>query len=274
MTRPRLIATDLDGTFLSGSKTYDHQRLKNILAKMNEKNAHFIVSTGRDESNVNRIFKDFIGQIDLVLDNGALVRTADGEILRESTLSKDELKHAMDVVQQMPFRPRFGAAFASRKKLYMLHDQARMNWAHTLQLRLAGVDLELIDQVDDIPEEILKFTIAFREEDTIRFIDQAQAVIGTAGHVTTSGYGSVDIVGAGVNKATGLDVLAQHYGYTLEEELAAFGDGLNDYEMLKVAGFPWAMPNSDPRLLDGQFDVAMADNEHAGVFKTIETLWY
>lgn len=274
MTKPKLIASDLDGTFLTANKSYNHQRFQQILNKMQAADAHFIIATGRDVINVNKLFKDFIGQVDLVIDNGALVQNAAGEILKEAFLSKSELKHAVDVVQQMPFRPKIGAAFASRHKLYMLQDQARINWPHTLQLRLAGFEVEIIKTIDELPDEILKFTIAFRPEDTKQFIEQAQKAIENQGHVTTSGYGSVDIVGPGVNKASGLAVLAKHYGLTLEEDLAAFGDGLNDYEMLSAAGFPRAMPNGDAYLLDGKFEQALTDNEHEGVFKTIETLWY
>ena len=54
---------------------------------------------------------------------------------------------------------------------------------------------------------------------------------GTA-HMTTSGFGMIDIVAPNINKAVGLQELGAHYGIE-PAEMAAFGDGGNDIEMLR-----------------------------------------
>ena len=50
------------------------------------------------------------------------------------------------------------------------------------------------------------------------------------------------------------------------ENTYAFGDGENDLEMLAAVGRPFIMPTAS---IDGQFDPVIADNNHAGVLKTI-----
>jgi Cof subfamily protein (haloacid dehalogenase superfamily) len=272
--RLKLVATDLDGTFLNRFRGVNEARFNQLLARMATADAHFVIASGQDELRIDDLFKSFVGRVDLVASNGAVIRTAGGEILHVASIDHKELKHAMDVVQSLPIFPKYGAVFSARQGVYMLRDQARVNRLHTqLVKRLYKGKLSVIDDIDEINEDIVKFTIGFKEEETYQFIDQARQVLGDRAHVTTSGYGSVDIVSPTVNKAAGLRYLADYYGVELGEDLAAFGDGLNDLEMLEAAAKPFVMPNSDKNLLDGRFPVALADNNHDGVLATAETLF-
>jgi Cof subfamily protein (haloacid dehalogenase superfamily) len=58
---------------------------------------------------------------------------------------------------------------------------------------------------------------------------------------------SVDILPAGGSKAEGIKKMIERLGFKLED-VYAFGDGLNDFEMLKAAGTGVAMGNSVPAL--------------------------
>ena len=51
-----------------------------------------------------------------------------------------------------------------------------------------------------------------------------------------------------VTKASGLEFLAEHLGFTAERTVA-FGDGENDVELLEWAGFGVAVANAHPRVL-------------------------
>ena len=89
--------------------------------------------------------------------------------------------------------------------------------------------------------------------------------------MTTSGYGSVDIVAPDVNKANGIKVLADYYGVTADQSLVAFGDGLNDAEMLALAAQPYAMKNGDDSLLE-RYPAALDDNNNDGVLLTLDEI--
>jgi Cof subfamily protein (haloacid dehalogenase superfamily) len=62
---------------------------------------------------------------------------------------------------------------------------------------------------------------------------------------------------ADVHKAVGIEVVTAHLGLT-RDDVVAFGDGLNDLEMLEHAGTAVAIEGADPRLL------AVADHVAAG----------
>ncbi|CAG7652267.1 Cof-type HAD-IIB family hydrolase [Paenibacillus allorhizosphaerae] len=58
---------------------------------------------------------------------------------------------------------------------------------------------------------------------------------------------AIDINPGGMNKAVGLQQLLDHLGIS-SEEVAAFGDGLNDYEMIESVGYGIAMGNAGEEL--------------------------
>ena len=58
-----------------------------------------------------------------------------------------------------------------------------------------------------------------------------------------TGYGSIDLIIPGVHKANGLRLLQQRWGID-DNDVVVFGDGGNDIEMLRQAGFSFAMENA------------------------------
>ncbi|MBB3109739.1 hypothetical protein FHS18_001802 [Paenibacillus phyllosphaerae] len=59
---------------------------------------------------------------------------------------------------------------------------------------------------------------------------------------------AIDVLPAGGSKAQGIEAMLKQLNIPVEESVA-FGDGLNDKEMLKFAGLGIAMGNSNPELL-------------------------
>ena len=271
MTDIKMVATDLDGTFLTDVKRFDEVHFDKVLTELTARGSHFIVASGRDEEQIEKNFKKFSGRYDMVADNGAVVKTSAGEVLNISGLAVSEVETIMSVVEALPFDPRQGATFTGHDAIYMLKDQGRLNLAHQSLVLMMFSNIKMIDSLDEIKEPILKVTIGYPEHKTVQFIEAAREALGKKAHVTTSGYGSVDIVAPEVNKAAGINILAAHYGLAAEETLSAFGDGLNDAEMLALAAKPFAMKNGDKSLL-ALYPEALDTNNHDGVLKTIDHL--
>lgn len=79
---------------------------------------------------------------------------------------------------------------------------------------------------------------------------------------------SVDLLTKAHSKAQGIaDVLA-HLGLTMENAMA-FGDGLNDIEMLQAVGFGIAMGNAEPELKAVADDIT-APIDQDGILKALE----
>ena len=54
--------------------------------------------------------------------------------------------------------------------------------------------------------------------------------------------------------------------------MTVFGDGMNDLEMMELAGQVYVMPNADERLFNRGFNMADLDNEHDGVLAKLEEI--
>ena len=54
----KLVATDMDGTFLDGEGRFDMERLKNLLVSYKEKGIYFAVASGRGILSLKKLFAD------------------------------------------------------------------------------------------------------------------------------------------------------------------------------------------------------------------------
>lgn len=77
---------------------------------------------------------------------------------------------------------------------------------------------------------------------------QAQEAHGDGLHITYSTIDSLEIMAGGVNKGVALSSLLERLGLTPADCLA-FGDNLNDTEMLDLAGRPKSWPMLTRRYL-------------------------
>lgn len=81
---------------------------------------------------------------------------------------------------------------------------------------------------------------------------------------------SVDLFAAEGSKARGIRAILQHFGLSAENAVA-FGDGLNDLEMLREVGFGVAMGNAHPEL-KAVADYVTADIADDGLYQGLVDL--
>lgn len=86
--------------------------------------------------------------------------------------------------------------------------------------------------------------------------------------VVNGGFNNLEFTKAGTNKASGLKLLAEYLGMTMDEVMAV-GDSENDIEMLREAGLGIAMGNATDDVKSVADDITL-DNGHEGVAAAIE----
>ena len=89
-------------------------------------------------------------------------------------------------------------------------------------------------------------------------------------HVALSSNYWVDIMNPGMNKGKAVQKLQELLGIP-PENCAAFGDYLNDLEMLRAVKHSYAMENAHPALFEAAKNRAPSNTEH-GVTKTLRAL--
>ncbi|WP_367301205.1 Cof-type HAD-IIB family hydrolase [Leuconostoc carnosum] len=259
----QLIATDLDGTFLRDDKTFDEVLFKSVLQKLKIKNIPFVITTGVHQERINVLLAHFLDSgLAFVNNNGARVLTSAGEVIYERTISAAILRQVQQLLIDFPVKPDRGLVYSTDDTAYVPRQYSGTMTAYKARF---FQHIKIFDDVSEIKAPILKVTMNWEHFNETKFYEAAKLTLDHAIHVTETGTGAIDIVPATVNKAVGLKKLADHLGIDMAN-VAAFGDGGNDLEMLSSVGHPYVMPNAT---LQGDFNHIEIDNNHAGVLKTI-----
>ncbi|MFK4966156.1 Cof-type HAD-IIB family hydrolase [Lactococcus garvieae] len=261
----KIFATDMDGTFLDENRAYDKSRLRDILKEFKKRNYLFCAASGRQLLALEELFDEFQDQVAFCAENGALVKYQ-GEILYSSILGQDKASKLVELVRQNPHMHRDVVLFSGLNGAYALQtaDPQFVEFAN-----LYYSDLKLVQSVHDIEDEILKVCVEFPPEQIRECEDWINAQM-TDIRATTTGFRSIDIMSAGISKATGLSHLLTHLQST-PETLTAFGDQSNDLEMLQLAGTAVAVENAIPEVLKIS-DKVIGHNRDAAVLTELEAI--
>lgn len=264
MTIPfKAIAVDMDGTFLDSNKNYDHTKFQKILGEIKQRKLHFIVSSGRPLARLKLDFKDFLDQIDIVAENGAVL-FRDGHIFSTRFFTDKTVKKLIKFIQEN--YPQMEIMASGVDYSYLLVSSSsnfkqQMNYYYPNQ-----VELKSFNQMPT-NARITKLTL-WSDQSTSTLAKEFNRDFSERIHVTTSGFKFTDVLPYGVNKADGLKYFLRYFDLS-GDDLIAFGDGMNDAEMMKLAKFSYAMANADKDLKQITKYEAPSNDEN-GVFKVLE----
>lgn len=232
----KAVATDIDGTFLTFDRRYDHQLFARLMNYFQQHDLRFIVASGDQYYFLHDLFEPYSSQLGFVAENGALTVDRD-QVLHCAKLQEADVAAIKQYVDQLP---NCQYVICGRKQAYVPARFSREYWntIHQFYTKLAR-----INDISKIHDTIFKFALGVPAEQTkaiAKAIDQRfKGVVRS----TVSGNGAIDLIVPGMDKSYGLKILLQKYGLQ-PAELAVFGDGENDLEMFKLAGTSCAMGNA------------------------------
>ncbi len=267
----KMIASDMDGTFLNDKGTYDRQRFESILDRLDDRGIRFVVATGNNMDRINIMFKGLLDRLDFVVENGAHLLVK-GETINRFVLDQAGVSHFLDYFKAQ--LAAYRVILTGSKHSYMLEAAEWEITNHMISEEEAQAFVDAIVRVesfDDIPEDEIIVKMSMMTGDIV----EADAVMADFNaHFTgnlravTSGFGTIDIIQTGVHKAAGLQVLMEHYG-VFADELMAFGDSGNDVEMLHLANYSYAVANA-PQIIKQHAKFLAPDHKDDGVLEVIE----
>jgi Cof subfamily protein (haloacid dehalogenase superfamily) len=258
----RLIATDMDGTLVDDAKEI-HDELWPLIDELRARGIAFCPASGRQYHNLVRQFEAVADDLVFIAENGAYV------VARGREISSDGLD--LDVAQQVMSRvraiPEAGVILCGKRSAYIeLRDPRFVEQAELHYARLRLVD-DLLNVVDD---EVLKVTVYDFVSAERNTAPRLAEIRGTALQVVVSGAHWVDVLSPTANKGRALRQVQAALGVTPDQTMA-FGDFLNDLEMMDAATYSFAMANAHPLLKERARWVAPANNAN-GVVRTIRAV--
>ncbi|MEU3445791.1 Cof-type HAD-IIB family hydrolase [Streptomyces thermolilacinus] len=266
--RPRLIATDLDGTLLRDDKSVSDRTVA-ALAAAEEAGIEVFFVTGRPARWMDVVSEHVHGHGLAICSNGAaVVDLHAGRKLVE--VRELERRTAYDVVQTLR-REAPGTAFAMEFADGIRHEPDYPPLHLDAAVAVGPAEKLLHEDVPGTGTPLLKLLALHRELTPDGFLALARTAAGHRANITRSSPTALlEVSGLGVSKASTLALCCAERGISADE-VVAFGDMPNDIEMLTWAGTSYAMGNAHPDVVAAASGRTVA-NEEDGVAAVIEEI--
>ncbi len=237
-----VVTSDLDGTLLSPTHIltpYARQTLKLLV----QKGVHFIFATGRHHIDVAQIRDNLAISAFMITSNGARVHNPQAELIFSHNLDADIVHDLYSMEFDNPNIItnvyRNDEWFTNRES----PDQQAYFQESIFNYQLFQPGLLETDGVSKVyytcPDH--RQLLPLEEAINARWGDRV--------NVTFSLPTCLEVMGGGVSKGHALKQVVKIMGYSLSDCIA-FGDGMNDLEMLSMSGKGCIMQDAHPRLKD------------------------
>ncbi|MEU9520226.1 HAD family hydrolase [Streptomyces sp. NPDC048224] len=270
-TRPRLIATDLDGTLLRDDKSVS-PRTVTALAAAEQAGIEVFFVTGRPARWMDVVSAHVHGHGLAICGNGAAVVDLHGGPGKHRFVKVRELpqENALDAVRLL--REAAPGTVYAVEQTYGFHQEPAYPKLHMeVPDGLVPAEEILAPGGRAAAEPVLKILAFHPELDPDGFLTLARLAIGDRANVTRSSPSALlEISGPEVSKASTLALCCAERGIS-HEEVVAFGDMPNDVEMLTWAGRSFAMGNAHPDVIAAASGRTVANNDD-GVAVVIERM--
>lgn len=237
-----IVASDLDGTLLSPEHTltpFARETLQQLIAQ----DIHFVFATGRHHIDVGQM-RDSLGiPAYMITANGARVHNADGELIFSHNLDEDIAHDLYGLKYEDPHI--LTHVYRDDDWFISRHRPAEQDY-----FRESVFNYQVFEPGILPTDGISK--VFFTSDDPAHLIPMEQAIAARWGdrvNVSFSLPTCLEVMAGGVSKGHALEAVAKRLDASLEACIA-FGDGMNDKEMLSMAGKGCIMSNAHYRLKD------------------------
>ncbi|WP_312077373.1 Cof-type HAD-IIB family hydrolase [Chryseobacterium sp.] len=256
----RMIVTDMDGTFLN-SKYEVSPDFPKIYQELKKRNILFVPASGRQMSGITKYFGDIENEIGFIAENGGYVIYQNKEVFADS-LSQNSIAQIIKTIREIPDAR--AVLSAKESSYYESNDQAFVDYFTRYYTKNEKKE-DLTQHIDDSIFKIAVYHPVSSEEFLYpilkKFENEDLAIV-------VSGKNWVDIMNKHTNKGIAIEKLQKSLNISPSQTMA-FGDYLNDIEMLKNAEYSFAMKNAHPSVKEAaKFEAC--SNDHFGVLETIK----
>jgi HAD-superfamily hydrolase, subfamily IIB len=260
----KVVISDLDGTLLN-NQHHVSPHTRKILKKLVAEGTKFVVATGRHHIDVKAI-RDALGlDIYLVTANGAVVTDKQDAIIFNRTLPIDIAQELSELPLPDPdiavniYTPE--AWFTNKDMPEYLEYHKDTGFCYT-KTDLVTLDKSSINKFFFIAEHepLLELENTLLE----RYVGQLS--------IAFSQPDCLEVMALGVNKGAAIASILTQHDIPLSAAIA-FGDGMNDYEMLSMVGHGVVMGNAHDRLKMALPELPRAGiNDEDGVAEYLQQL--
>lgn len=221
----RLVAFDMDGTLLRSDGTVS-ERTMAALTECSRQGMQLVVATGRRLASARRSLPPELQDLPSVFLNGAHVYL-NGERIHHDPMPLDDARRLARLIEERYPHCILYADVDGRLYVNRPDDYPEARYVPSVHDMITEPPCKMVVTLgDSLPVDVLQ-----------------ERLPPGCKLIATAGGRWAEVVAPGVSKAAGLDVLARRWGLTLANVIA-FGDEMNDLEMVAETGIGVAMGNA------------------------------
>lgn len=260
-----VLAVDLDETLLDGESGVSARTMA-ALEKWNGSGRRIVIATGRPPRST-RLIPSALHGFPWICYNGAWIEV-EGKVLYETTIPVEDARRIVGAIQRLAPDGRLGVEIGDQ-----LYTNREGQWtsarlvndvlAHTTgPTAKILTSLSEMDAAQDVPAN---GQVTVRQSEIF-----LQGLPRSSRALISPKYDLVQVMPSGASKATAVRWLLDRWGLAMDEVIA-FGDDVNDVEMVAEAGLGVAMANAVPEV-KAAADRITVSNEEDGVAAVLEEI--
>lgn len=259
----KLIVTDIDDTLIESATDTIPVSVLSTIEKLLDKGIIFAVATGRVYSGVYDLFGSLKNRIGFITGNGAVLNEHDEKQYAVPLAQKDVTTRLIEYARTTPH----DWIIQSERSIYA-EKHCRTEFISYMQG--AGIFVELVDNVMNIPDEIINFSFHLCENSEAYANTEIINNFRKYMEITYSGSGFIDMQAKAVNKGKGVRYLQDKY-HIYPEQTAVFGDSCNDIPMFKEALYTYSVENAHEQVKKASKYILPSVNEN-GVSEFLKSI--
>ena len=257
----KFIACDLDGTLLDPQGNLP-KGIFDAIAELYERGILFCPASGRQLTALESMFAPVADKILFLAENGAIV-AKDGNILRLDSLRQEDILHALEVVSTLP---RAHALLCTPDcAYYQSEEQPFLSYVEASYISNAKGNLAALAKRDKVCK-IAVYDELGPENNGMKVLPRALPHL----RIIQSGGNWLDISEKRTDKGSAVRFIRKKFGFP-KSACAAFGDHMNDYEMLLECGHPYVTANAYPPLKE-KIGKSVPSNAEQGVLQALHCI--
>ena len=259
----KIIFSDMDGTLLTDDNKLP-EGFDEMIAELKSRNVLFAPASGRQYASLLKSFPKYRDEFLFIAEGGTLVMHKGKEIFSHTM----EVEMVKKVLAAGATFDDIMCVWCGKKDSYILKNFDKPEYTDDMDKYYTHrVPVDSWEEVDDTPIKVALYDRRGNAKKNI--YDKLAQFYDTLQVVQTIDWW-VDVSSPGANKGEAI-ANVQRVMNILPEECAAFGDYMNDCEMLQSVGYSFAMANAHPDLKKFAKFETLSNNE-GGVLAAIRKL--
>lgn len=268
--KKRIIFLDIDGTLTQPGCNEPPKSALGAIRETQKKGNLVFLCTGRNYDMLRPLLQ--YGFDGVIASSGAYILCR-GEVIYDCPMTEEEKKLSMEVLQRNGiFRTVecLGGSFTDEGFKQFLEENASegsnselLRWRRQVE---SALNIRPMAEYDGKP--VYKIVMMMQSEEQLA---EPEKVLGEVFDFCIQehdryGFVNGELIKKAYNKGTALERVCRHYGIPVEDSVA-YGDSMNDLEMMEAAGISVCMANGSGRLKELADDICPSV-EHDGIYQS------